>query len=99
MIVSADYTYVRTTGRVSSLPKSRNFLVGVHLDSMSWPLRQAFDLLNLTAKKDKLSANQVVSVFQANDEFLQDNVGRTSTELIRDLNSFFQYGPTQEQTA
>jgi hypothetical protein len=73
--------------------------MGVSLDEMSWPLRQAFDLLNLSGKKDKLSANQVASVFQANDEFLQDHLGRTSTELIRDLNAFFQYGSRQEQLA
>lgn len=85
--------------RSASLPKSRNFLMGVSLDSMPWPLRQAFDLLNLTDKKDKLSANQVVSVFQSNDESLQDHLGRTSTELIRDLNAFFQYGPMKKQIA
>jgi hypothetical protein len=89
---------LRFRGRTSSLPKSRNFLIGVSLDDMSWPLRQAFDLLNLSEKKDKLSANQVATIFQANDEFLQDHVNRTSTELIQDLNAFFQYGP-QEQTA
>ena len=72
--------------------------MGVSLDSLPWPLRQAFDLLNLSGKKDKLSANQVVSVFQANDKFLQDNIGRTAVELIRDLNAFFQYGSVKEQT-
>jgi hypothetical protein len=66
---------------------------------MSWPLRQAFDLLGLSDKKDKLSANQVVSVFQANDKFLQDHLGRTSTELIRDMNAMFQYGPAKGQIA
>jgi hypothetical protein len=90
---------ILVSGRRASLPKSRNFLMGVDLESLSWPLRQAFDLLNLSGKKNKLSANQVASVFQANDGFLQDNIGRTSTELIRDLNSFFQYGSMQEQTA
>jgi hypothetical protein len=85
--------------RSASLPKSRNFLMGVSLDSLSWPLRQAFDLLGLSGKKDKLSANQVVSVFQANDKFLQDHLGRTSTELIQDLNAMFQYGPAKGQIA
>lgn len=85
--------------KISSLPKSRNFLMGVDLESMSWPLRKAFDLLDLTKKKDKLSANQVAAVFQDNDTFLQDHLGRTATELITDLNSFFQYGPAQEQIA
>jgi hypothetical protein len=81
----------------ASLPKSRNFLMGVDLESLPWPLRQAFDLLNLAGKKDRLSANQVASVFQANDEFLQDHLGRTATELIRDLNAYFQYGQLKEQ--
>jgi hypothetical protein len=70
--------------------------MGVDLADMPWPLRQAFDLLNLSGKKDRLSANQVSAVFQANDEFLQDHVGRTATELITDMNAFFQYG-LQEQ--
>jgi hypothetical protein len=89
--------YLLMSKRIGSLPKSRNFLLGVSLDSMSWPLRQAFDLLDLSHKKDKLSANQVTAVFQANDKFLQDNLGRTATELTRDLNAFFQYGSSKEQ--
>ena len=88
-----------TRRKTSSLPKSRNFLMGVDLESMPWPLRKAFDLLNLSEKKDKLSANQVASVFQANDKLLQDHVGRTATELIQELNFMFQYGIAHKQIA
>jgi hypothetical protein len=91
--------YLRMEKRIGSLPKSRNFLIGVDIADMSWPLRKAFDLLKLTGKKDKLSANQVASVFEAKDKFLQDHVKRTATELIRDLNAFFQYGQPKTQIA
>jgi hypothetical protein len=81
----------RRESRLAALPKSRNFLLGVDLGTMSWPLQQAFDLLGLSAKKDELSANQVASAFQANDRKLQETLGRTSVELLRDLNAFVQF--------
>ena len=86
--------YARIGRRKSALPKSRDFLRGLPLGEMSWPLQRAFDLLHLTAKKDEISANQVVSALKANEQLLQEKLGRTSVELIRDLNEFVQYDAT-----
>jgi hypothetical protein len=97
MILSMDYSYVR----IGSLPKSRNLLQGVDLDDLPQPLQRALALLKnndqIKVPVDKLSANQIASVFQANDRFLQDNLGWTATDLIQDLNGFFQFGPPQKQ--
>jgi hypothetical protein len=85
--------------RSSSLPKSRNFLMGVNLEILPRPLKNAFDLLGISGEKDKLSANQVATRLQANDKLLQDTNGinRTAVELIQDLNGFFQFGPPKKQ--
>lgn len=83
-----DYLDKYRRFRVGSLPQSRNFLRNIDLDSMPYALREAFNILRLNDDKDTLSANQVVNIFQDHENLLEDSLGRTADDLIRDLNEF-----------
>ena len=88
MILTSQFKTVR-----ASLPKSRNFLRGVSLRTLPYALREAFNLLNLTSVKDEVSIDQVVAAFQNRAETLEDKLGRTPDDLIRDLNQFLDDNP------
>jgi hypothetical protein len=82
---------VRGNRKVSALPKSRNFLMGVPFEELPVPIQKAFNLLGMSARIDELSANEVASAFQARDQYLLEKIGWNSTDLIRALNAFVEY--------
>jgi hypothetical protein len=79
--------------RKSALPKSRNFLRDIPLEKLPWTVQKALDVLGLIPKKDNISANQFVSALRnpANEQLIQQELGRTSVEVIRDLNQYVQF--------
>jgi hypothetical protein len=81
--------------RKASSPQEPGFLSDTEYADLPYSIRATLAILDMKEDKNQLSPDQLVSAIKRHAHVIEDQLGRSPTDLIREINDFEVNGPVQ----